>query len=52
MEKKVGGKREQTQVRLAPKTHRKAKVEAAKRGISMKQLLVDAVEQYLALRVS
>ena len=49
---KLAGKRDQSQVRLDPKTHKRAKVEAAKRGISMKQLLVSAVEQYLDLRAS
>ena len=44
---KEAGKREQTQVRLDPRTHRRAKIEAAKRGTSVKALISAAVNWYL-----
>lgn len=50
--KQQAGKRDQTQVRLDPKMHKRAKIEAAKRGVSMKTLLIAALESYLSLRAS
>lgn len=44
---KQGSKREQTQVRLDARTKRLAKIEAAKRGVSMKALLCTALTWYL-----
>lgn len=50
--KQQDAKREQSMVRLDPKMHRRAKIEAAKRGVSMKALLIAALESYLSLRAS
>ncbi len=42
--------RETSQVRVDPKTHRRAKIEAARRELSVKELVRLALEAYLSKR--
>ena len=42
-----GKKRESVMVRLLPETHYVLRIEAAKRGVTMKQLAEDSVRLYL-----